>query len=63
MAILSIARALSSWYTPPGGTPAGSVVGDKIRGVNLGGWFILVSILAVVEVQPTDTGIGELDDA
>ncbi|WVQ80824.1 hypothetical protein IAT38_002931 [Cryptococcus sp. DSM 104549] len=35
------ASALSSWYTEPGGTPAGSVAGDKIRGVNLGGWFIL----------------------
>ncbi|OCF60683.1 glucan 1,3-beta-glucosidase [Kwoniella mangroviensis CBS 10435] len=35
------AQALKSWYTPPGGTPAGSVAGDKVRGVNLGGWFIL----------------------
>ncbi|OWZ37095.1 glucan 1,3-beta-glucosidase [Cryptococcus neoformans AD2-60a] len=35
------ARALSSWYTEPGGTPTGSVDGDKVRGVNLGGWFIL----------------------
>lgn len=34
-------RALSSWYTEPGGTPTGSVDGDKVRGVNLGGWFIL----------------------
>lgn len=34
-------RALSSWYTEPGGTPTGSVEGDKVRGVNLGGWFIL----------------------
>jgi glucan 1,3-beta-glucosidase len=36
-------KGLSSWYTEPGGTPAGSVAGDKVRGVNLGGWFILVS--------------------
>ncbi|TYJ54574.1 hypothetical protein B9479_004803 [Cryptococcus floricola] len=35
------ALALSSWYTEPGGTPAGSEDGDKVRGVNLGGWFIL----------------------
>lgn len=34
-------RALSSWYTEPGGKPTGSVDGDKVRGVNLGGWFIL----------------------
>lgn len=34
-------KALSSWYTNPGSTPAGSTAGDKIRGVNLGGWFIL----------------------
>ncbi|WWC89245.1 uncharacterized protein L201_004165 [Kwoniella dendrophila CBS 6074] len=33
--------ALSSWYTEPGGVPAGSVAGDKVRGVNLGGWFIM----------------------
>ncbi|ODN94207.1 hypothetical protein L198_05059 [Cryptococcus wingfieldii CBS 7118] len=35
------AFALSSWYTEPGGTPAGSDNGDKVRGVNLGGWFLL----------------------
>ncbi|WVR07113.1 hypothetical protein IAU60_004153 [Kwoniella sp. DSM 27419] len=35
------ALALKSWYTEPGGVPAGSTPGDKVRGVNLGGWFIL----------------------
>lgn len=43
LALSGTARALSSWYTPPGGPPTGSNPGDKIRGVNLGGWFILVS--------------------
>jgi glucan 1,3-beta-glucosidase len=46
LAILSVfgqAKALESWYTQPGGVPAGSVAGDKVRGVNLGGWFIIVS--------------------
>ena len=43
LASLSAVRALSSWYTEPSGIPAGSVSGDKIRGVDLGGWFILVS--------------------
>ncbi|KAK8864468.1 hypothetical protein IAR55_001718 [Kwoniella newhampshirensis] len=41
LALLKPAFALSSWYTEPGGVPAGSVAGDKVRGVNLGGWFIL----------------------
>ncbi|WVQ99629.1 hypothetical protein IAU59_006767 [Kwoniella sp. CBS 9459] len=35
------ALALKSWYTEPGGVPAGSTPGDKVRGVNLGGWLIL----------------------
>jgi hypothetical protein len=34
---LSSTLALSSWYTvPESDSPAGSVAGDKIRGVNLG---------------------------
>ncbi|ORY32786.1 glycoside hydrolase superfamily [Naematelia encephala] len=41
LALAGSVRGLSSWYTAPGGTPAGSTTGDKIRGVNLGGWFIL----------------------
>ncbi|CAD6586594.1 MAG: hypothetical protein TREMPRED_004495, partial [Tremellales sp. Tagirdzhanova-0007] len=54
LALLSAVRALSSWYTAPGGTPAGSVPGDKIRGVDLGGWFILSS---------HGKAAGKLDDA
>ncbi|WVO16134.1 hypothetical protein L204_103802 [Cryptococcus depauperatus] len=41
LASVSSTLALSSWYTEPGGIPVGSVEGDKVRGVNLGGWFIL----------------------
>ncbi len=40
--LASTSTALSSWYTVPGSnSPAGSTPGDKIRGVNLGGWFVL----------------------
>jgi hypothetical protein len=42
LTFLNPVRGLSSWYTPPGGPPTGSTAGDKVRGVNLGGWFILV---------------------
>ncbi|KAL7421647.1 hypothetical protein Q5752_003416 [Cryptotrichosporon argae] len=50
------ALALSSWYTKPGDTPAGSVAGDKVRGVNLGGWLILENWMmpSLFEVSPLD---------
>ncbi|WWD17228.1 hypothetical protein CI109_101666 [Kwoniella shandongensis] len=41
LALSKPVSALSSWYTEPGGVPTGSVAGDKVRGVNLGGWFIM----------------------
>ncbi|WWC70062.1 uncharacterized protein I206_104007 [Kwoniella pini CBS 10737] len=51
---ISPSFALKSWYTEPGGTPAGSVDGDKVRGVNLGGWFILENWMmpSFLEVEP-----------
>lgn len=56
LALLGTARALSSWYTPPGGPPTGSTPGDKIRGVNLGGWFILENWM-----MPDLFGVSPLD--
>ncbi|WRT66444.1 uncharacterized protein IL334_003402 [Kwoniella shivajii] len=46
--------ALQSWYTAPGSVPAGSVAGDKVRGVNLGGWFILENWMmpSFLDVEP-----------
>ena len=42
--LIPAANALSSWYTEPGSSsPAGSTAGDKVRGVNLGGWLLLAS--------------------
>lgn len=41
----TLSLALDSWYTVPGsGAPVGSggaSFANKIRGVNLGGWFVL----------------------
>ncbi|EIW70375.1 hypothetical protein TREMEDRAFT_43106 [Tremella mesenterica DSM 1558] len=49
--------SLSLWYTEPGSSsPAGSVAGDKVRGVNLGGWFILENWM-----MPSFFGVAPLD--
>ncbi|RSH87288.1 hypothetical protein EHS25_003197 [Saitozyma podzolica] len=56
LTFLNPVRGLSSWYTPPGGPPTGSTAGDKVRGVNLGGWFILENWMmpSFFEVSPLD---------
>jgi len=41
LALSNGVKGLSSWYTEPGGIPAGSTPGDKVRGVNVGGWFVV----------------------
>ncbi|ORX36578.1 glycoside hydrolase superfamily [Kockovaella imperatae] len=56
LCLLRNIAGLSTWYTPPGGPPTGSTVGDKVRGINLGGWFILENWMMpdFVSVPPLD---------